>query len=590
MKIEIEINRKPTEFGQAFEQFIGDSTAECACECSWLNPTDKRTDQYHQVIRLRTRGGYPHRFAHFIAQGTPTGALVEVTMLDEDKPILEPVWSDFHHVLMQMGFADDSLADTSKQIEIVSQSDDDLLLKQVTVGEVELEGERLKAGGEDETPLVRAYHRSWQEQSEKMRADMRRASDAHLAAIKNISDLTIKSTDLLASAIGQIKSDDLLASALGRIKQEDLQMAANAGLREAAETRRADLESVLRETSAVRQISIEFPELVRRSLDLSALQRPLLDLAAFNQQRFQMTEILQRESAKISLVSETAQITLSVLTGVRTDAIDAVTPAIRAVARVNDDLLRVQRSVVDALKPSINIGEMIERSLKLEFEPLTKFMAQEAQRTDTASNLIAQVFQSEAKQASLAQHWMAEQNKMYADMARRGDDTLTRLARQITDAMGPPVLVRDLQFPLTTRATAGYSYPATPTRRVQPRIPDLDAISEEFIDLLQSAPHTTKVLLLKIAQVLTDESGGQEQARQFLIEAKKESSSRVIRLQLNKAGRRRDAAYDEAADAIRHGSDWLDAFKAFCAECGISKPDRSARNSFKQAMKRRNVM
>jgi hypothetical protein len=62
----------------------------------------------------------------------------------------------------------------------------------------------------------------------------------------------------------------------------------------------------------------------------------------------------------------------------------------------------------------------------------------------------------------------------------------------------------------------------------------------------------------------------------------------AIVLQTRSGGRGADPAYDKAHEMIQNGTSWQEAFKWFCESQKIAKVDRSVRNSFKQAMDRRN--
>lgn len=60
-----------------------------------------------------------------------------------------------------------------------------------------------------------------------------------------------------------------------------------------------------------------------------------------------------------------------------------------------------------------------------------------------------------------------------------------------------------------------------------------------------------------------------------------------IVLQRGKPGRTPDPSYDEAYQRILNGESVEDAFKWFCDEEKIAKPDKGIRDSFKAALKRR---
>ncbi|RLC83358.1 MAG: hypothetical protein DRI79_13980 [Chloroflexi bacterium] len=60
-----------------------------------------------------------------------------------------------------------------------------------------------------------------------------------------------------------------------------------------------------------------------------------------------------------------------------------------------------------------------------------------------------------------------------------------------------------------------------------------------------------------------------------------------ITLRLGKPGRRPDPLYDKAFERIRGGESIEDAFRRFCEEANIKKPDKGVRDAFKAAIKRR---
>ena len=68
-----------------------------------------------------------------------------------------------------------------------------------------------------------------------------------------------------------------------------------------------------------------------------------------------------------------------------------------------------------------------------------------------------------------------------------------------------------------------------------------------------------------------------------------ELQSAPIFLQLKKPGAPRDPAYNQAAERIKGGMTWLEAYKLFLKETNTKDSDKNQRDSFKSAMKRRGV-
>lgn len=77
---------------------------------------------------------------------------------------------------------------------------------------------------------------------------------------------------------------------------------------------------------------------------------------------------------------------------------------------------------------------------------------------------------------------------------------------------------------------------------------------------------------------------------EHMSESEQDTQSDAVTFQLHKAGRPTDCAYDRAAEFIRSGTTCEDAFRWFCKSEGIVNPDKNARDSFKNAMKRRGII
>jgi hypothetical protein len=91
----------------------------------------------------------------------------------------------------------------------------------------------------------------------------------------------------------------------------------------------------------------------------------------------------------------------------------------------------------------------------------------------------------------------------------------------------------------------------------------------------------------RFSATISDEWDRERERRASIAEYKRKKAGGGIILRLGKPGRKRDPYYDEAAQRIRDGQSYDKVFEWWCQVTETAKPDKGVRDSFKQAIKRR---